>query len=130
MEDLRPCDRVWNRAALEDGGAAPLEGDRALAAMLVAHGLIMNGGVLHAVDCLEADEFEKACDGYEFFGLGGVAKQLREAVRLAVETAPMDALEAQFDRAYRKAVPDDAALAAVFGTHFERHPHAYAPLMP
>ncbi len=128
MADLRPCDQVWNRAALENGGAGPLEGDRALAATILTHGLIMNGGVLHAIDGLEADEFENGCRGYEFFGLEGVAEQLRAAARLAAETAPMDTLEAQLDRAYWQAVPDDAALAAAFETHFELHPEAYAPM--
>jgi hypothetical protein len=43
------ADEVWNRAALEGGGPEPREGDVALATLLRAHGLAMNGGVLRFV---------------------------------------------------------------------------------
>lgn len=61
---------IWNRAALEAGGPAPGDGDRALAAMLAAHRLIMNGGVLHTVGVLDATAVAAACAGFEYF-LGG-----------------------------------------------------------
>jgi hypothetical protein len=56
MHELSTADRVWNRAALDAGGSPPREGDRALAALLLAHGMIMNGGVDHAVEALSAEE--------------------------------------------------------------------------
>lgn len=45
---LSDSDRIWNRAALENGGREPRAGDRSLAALLAFHGLAMNGGVSHA----------------------------------------------------------------------------------
>lgn len=50
------ADAVWNRAALEGGGAHPKAGDSALPALLRAHGYIMNGGVHHVVECLSPEE--------------------------------------------------------------------------
>jgi hypothetical protein len=44
------ADHVWNRAALDGGGPKPRDGDRALADLLLAHGLIMNGGLGHALE--------------------------------------------------------------------------------
>ena len=49
---LSLADQIWNRAALESGGPAAREGDRALAALLLAHGMVMNGGVGHALEVL------------------------------------------------------------------------------
>ena len=48
---MTSADRVWNRAALEGGGASPGPGDRALASLLLVHGLVINGGVHHATLC-------------------------------------------------------------------------------
>ena len=68
MEPVRYQDLIWNRAS-EGGGANPQAGDLALAALLRAHGLTMNGGVLHAVERLQPSELQDAASGYRFFGL-------------------------------------------------------------
>ena len=47
---MNKATQIWNRALADYGLAGPALGDRALAAMLLAHGLVMNGGVLHAVE--------------------------------------------------------------------------------
>ena len=52
--ELSDQSRVWNRAALDAGGEAPLQGDAALAALLALHGMIMNGGIDHALEALDA----------------------------------------------------------------------------
>jgi hypothetical protein len=67
------ADRVWNRAALEAGGPSPAKGDRALAALLLAHGLVMNGGVHHALRCMQPAELMAAAEGFSFFSLADVA---------------------------------------------------------
>ena len=71
--------RVRNRAALESGGECPGPGDRALSSLLLAHGLVMNGGVHHALQCLSPSELHAAIDAYSYFGLDDVATFLRSA---------------------------------------------------
>ena len=70
---------VWNRAALEDGGPTPAEGDLALAALLRAHGVVMNGGVDHALEVLSAAELRAALAGYRYFGFEQIALLLEDA---------------------------------------------------
>jgi hypothetical protein len=56
---MTQADMIWNRACGEDSLRA-LPGDRALADLLNAHGLAMNGGVLHAIECMSAEELSEA----------------------------------------------------------------------
>lgn len=51
------ADLIWNRAALEGGGASPGPGDFTLADALAFHGLVMNGG---ALDAAELQCFDRA----------------------------------------------------------------------
>jgi hypothetical protein len=44
--------------------------------MLLAHGLVMNGGVEHAVECLTPEEFAATKEGYRYFELPDVAALL------------------------------------------------------
>jgi hypothetical protein len=44
---------VWNRAALQFGGASPREKDAMLSALLAVHGLIMNGVAGLSAECRE-----------------------------------------------------------------------------
>ena len=55
MAELTDADMIWNWACGE-GPLRSLPGDRALADLLRANGLAMNGGVLHAIGCLTATE--------------------------------------------------------------------------
>jgi hypothetical protein len=85
---LDEADLVWNRAALESGGPHARPGDRALAALLLAHGLAMNGGVEHAIETMFSHEFAAAISGYEFFSMPQVARLLQriaEELRLRTE---------------------------------------------
>lgn len=111
--------RVWNRAALESGGAAPREGDRALAALLLAHGLVMNGGVHHALELLSPDEIRAAISGFEFFFLAPVGRLLEVAQSLEEEAA---------NRQYRAIIPNDDAIDRRLRVVFGSSPHAFAPL--
>jgi hypothetical protein len=70
---LAEIDQVWNRAALQSGGLNPGEGDRALAALLVAHGMVMNGGVAHALESLSSEERSAAAAGFRFFSFSDIA---------------------------------------------------------
>jgi hypothetical protein len=57
---VKDADLIWNRAALEAGGIKPRRGDVAIVSLLYAHDLVMNGGVLHATELLNDDEFSAA----------------------------------------------------------------------
>lgn len=118
--ELTAADRVWNRAALESGGANPGEGDQALAALLLAHGMVMNGGVEHALESLSPDEMEAAIAGYRYFALAEVAQLLEDASlqKLDLEDA---------DRRYSQLVPDDAVLAEQFEVIYARSGNAFSP---
>ena len=129
--ELSTADRIWNRAAADLDGEQTSPGDRALAALLLAHGLIMNGGILHALEVLSREQFERACDGYRFFGLADVATLLAETAAAAPEHDAADTmaeLEHRVDETYGLLIPNDATLAAAFERHLESNPAAYAPL--
>ena len=76
--------------------------------MWKTHGLVMNGGVLHAVEVLKPAELDTAIAGYEHLGLAGAAGVLLRAK--TVGDSDKDAEEARLDREYATAVPDDASL--------------------
>jgi hypothetical protein len=109
---LSEAELVWNRAAMQRGGAAARAGDLALASVLLAHGRICNGGVWHAVDSMSPDQLATASDAYGFFGLPEVAELLQ---------TPPDASEAEFDiaeRRYGELIPTDDVLVDRFKTVF------------
>ncbi len=112
---------VWNRAATKHGGELPRAGDAALSALLLAHGLVMNGGVLHAIEGLEASELAAAREGFCFFGFDEVARLFEHAEKGGDD-------EAAFGKAYSDALPDDGAIMERFFQHFAEHPDLYAPI--
>jgi len=61
--------KVWNRAALESGGEAPVERDRAFAALLAVHGMAMNRGLEHALEVLDVHEWVAGIVGFRYLGL-------------------------------------------------------------
>lgn len=113
---------VWNRAALQSGGQSPREGDRALSALLLVHGLVMNGGVLHAVEVVSEAELRASCAGFRYFEFAEVA-DLLEAARDEEWT---DESEERFNGAYGKLV-DDRAIGDSFRRHVVSNPEMYAP---
>jgi len=115
--------RVWNRAAVESGGQTPREGDSALAAVLEAHGYVMNGGVLHAVECLGPERLRVCCDAYNYFGLHEIASVFDAAAK-AGET---DETEDAFNNAYWAQAQDDEAIVERFEKDISAHPERYAP---
>lgn len=117
--DLSVEARVWNRAALESGGADPREGDRALAGLLSVHGLVMNGGVHHALEVLSPQEIRAARGGFQFFSLAPVGQLLDEAETLDEDVA---------NQRYWALVPDDEAIERRFRAKFHQSPDAFAPI--
>lgn len=134
MHELTEADLIWNRAC-EGGGLGPRRGDRALRAMIGAHGLVMNGGVLHATECLSPSELSDAQAGYRFFGLDAVADFLARARLLSdvdVESdwtdEDLETQESSLDAEYYDLIPDDSFLVERFEEHWRSHPSDFAPL--
>ena len=124
------ADRIWNRAALQRGGDSPCPGDRALASLLIVHGLVMNGGVHHAMECVEPTELLAAADGYTFFGLHNVADFFLAATTDPVLSNWTDETEVVANRRYAEMVPDDSHLVARFQEVLRERTNEFAPLEP
>jgi hypothetical protein len=125
---MTEADLIWNRAVLENGGAMPRDGDLALTALMRAHGLTMNGGILHAVDILSQRELTAARAGYRFFGFGPVASLFSRAKDLLDADADLDAFERILDHEYASYVPSDSVLVERFESHLATSPSDFAPL--
>ena len=132
MPSPSDADTIWNRAAMEGGGASPAPGDIALAALLRFHSSAMSGGVLDALERLTEAQVGQAVQGFRWFGLDEAATFLEAAFeqwRSAEHTPEVeDAMEAQFDADYSLAISSDATIAAAFGEHFSDDPLAFAPV--
>ena len=126
--ELTQADLIWNRATLEDGGKSLAPGDVALSSLLHAHGLTMNGGVLHAVELLTSDELAAAKNGYRYFGLSDVADLLTYAETLFDAVENMGEQERQLDAKYATFIPDDSSLVKRFEEQFVANPSAFAPM--
>jgi hypothetical protein len=122
------ADLIWNRACTANGCVEPWKGDRALAAMLSAHGLVMNGGVFHALELLNYTELHDARDGYRYFGFEKVAALLARARDLSDGGVDLENFEQQLDLDYASLIPSDSALTEKFELVLSRNPSEFAPL--
>lgn len=127
MDELSEADMIWNRACGEDPSRA-LPGDRALADLLYAHGLTMNGGVLHAIECMTDMELSYAEAGYRFIGLDGIASLLSRARRILEAGDDLGKHEQQLDGEYVHIIPSDSSLVERFEKRFKSNPLDFAPL--
>lgn len=122
------ADEIWNNA-LGQSPASELPGDVALHWAILAHGLVANGGVIHAAEWLDAQELQAACHGYRWLGLLDVADLLCEvSVLVGADRGDDDAaevLERNSDERYNSLVEDDQALEAAFRTRFADQPQAF-----
>lgn len=121
MSELTVTDRIWNRAT--EGRRSERSGDAALSALLSAHGLVMNGGVLHCVEVLSDDELQNSLLGYQYFGID--VDRVFQRARTA-RPDEWDELESMLDADYED-VADDGTLIAAFQAHYAAHPEAYEP---
>ncbi len=112
---------VWNRAAMHSGGSSPREGDRALSAVLRVHGLVMNGGVFHALEVVSEAELRASCAGFGYFGFAEVA----DLLEAACDEEWTDESEGRFNGAYGKLL-DDGAIVDSFVKHMARDRELYA----
>jgi hypothetical protein len=90
----------------------------------MAHGMVMNGGVLHCVEILSEEELRDAIAGYQYFGIE--VDQLFQRAKAATQDE-QDELESELDEQYEQ-IAEDGLLVAAFEAHFAEHPHAYAPI--
>jgi hypothetical protein len=123
-------DAIWNRAAMERGGAEPRQGDAALASLLRLHNAAMSSGLLHAVtEGLTRGEFDAALNGYRYFGLAEAAVVAESVMTDAAHASDeeLEALEGEADRRYGSVVPDDATLFRAFVTKLQADKEAFAP---
>lgn len=118
---------IWNRACGVGGpNPAPRAGDIALAAMIGAHSLIMNGGVEHALGVLSAGEVAAACLAYRRYGFEETARLLEEG-----HSGPVDEERSlALDHAYYASGADDAALSAAFERDLQTAPDDYSLARP
>jgi hypothetical protein len=127
MADLSQADMIWNRACGEDPMRSQ-PGDRALADLLYAHGLVMNGGVLNAVECLTAEELSAAQAGYRYLGFDVVASLLSRARSILEEGDDLGDHEANLDAEYSELIPSDSSLVERFKSQLESSPSDFAAL--
>lgn len=124
------ADRVWHRAlGLEP--ASRLPGDVAAYAVLEFHGMVMNGGVLHAVEGRGEEYVSSAEDAYRWLGLAGVADLIGEvrrtlADRRSTTPATIDELEVESDTRYDSLVPEDSDLEAALGRRIVDSPESFS----
>jgi hypothetical protein len=122
MSELTAADRVWNRATRRSRQGRP--GDAALSALLRAHGLVMNGGVLHCIELLADEELREAIVGYRYFGV-----EVDPVFQRAKAARPeeIDELESRLAEQYAR-ITDDGRLMTAFQAHYADHPEAYEPI--
>ncbi|MGY1785516.1 DMP19 family protein [Geodermatophilus sp. SYSU D00698] len=127
-----PADRIWDRACDPDVPATH-PGDAALAAVLLCHGMAMNGGLLHAVEGLGPGRRAAAVTGFRLLGLDAAADAVEDVAREAAALREDDAdaaerLEVEAGRRYDAALPEwDETIDRAFRAHLAAHPGAYAP---
>jgi hypothetical protein len=129
MAKLTDADMIWNRACGDDPLRA-LPGDRALVDLLYAHGLAMNGGVLHAVELMSAEELSRAGAGYQYYGLAEVASLLSRAQAIFEAGDDLGTHEQQLDNEYAQIIPLDSSLVERFEKRLKTSPSDFAPLRP
>ena len=125
------ADTIWNRAALESGGASPGEGDKALAAALRLHSSAMSDGVLDAVQNMTDEELDAAEAGYRWLHVPAASEAIATVRRAIAEGALDDpdkasALDLSSDDHYDEAIEDDAALDSAFRARLSTDPDAFA----
>lgn len=131
------ADAVWNRALdLASPADATRPGDAALLTILTFHGLVMNGGLLNAVELHAHDEVypnDAVVEAYRFLGLEDAAAAIDNAVleqhdlRTAedAEDDDFDAAEERIDATYTL---DDDDIEAALAVVLANDPDAFAPL--
>jgi hypothetical protein len=81
----------------------------------------MNGGVVHAMECLSQSEITAAIAGFNYFGLTEASHAFEQLPDDSDET------EERLNRMYWAAVPGDETLLNAFRIKLISNPEAFAP---
>jgi hypothetical protein len=127
MNKSNTAGKIWDRACF-GGGESPRSGDIALATLLLFHGLAMNGGVLHAVECLSPEQLIAAKEGYKYFWFESVSELISSAQEVIEKKLDLDSHEATMNQKYRHMIPNDDVLIDSFERHQQQHPLEYSPI--
>jgi chloramphenicol 3-O-phosphotransferase len=125
---LTAASMVWNRAALDNGGSRPGKGDRALAALLTLHGLVMNGGLHHALEVLSPEQVDIAAEGLIYFHLDAVARLIGKVRSESSLRERNDTSEAEANGLYAALIPDDNVIAREFERRYAESPEEFSSL--
>jgi hypothetical protein len=90
--------------------------------MILMHGLIMNGGVHHALDFLSEAEVEAAISGYEYFEVASALTAIQTVLNDSSLRDWNDSNESKANMLYYDVIPDDAVLVAAFNRRFAMSP--------
>lgn len=122
MSDI---DKIWNRAASGDGGE---QGDEALAALLLFHGTVMNGGLVNALEVLDEEQIASAVEGYRFFGFDDAAALIIETQVELEDDADPEELEESKDGEFFDLIDDDETVYEALERKLADDPAAFAPI--
>jgi hypothetical protein len=89
----------------------------------------MNGGILHAVECVTGQDLSDAAAGYRYFGFEAVSSLLSRAKAILDAGQDLETHELQLDRQYAVLIPSDSYLGERFETHLQENPSEYAPII-
>lgn len=125
-------DEIWSRALdLDSPAAATHPGDAALLTVLTFHGLVMNGGLLNAVELHLNDDVypvDAVVDAYRFFGLEDAAGAIDNAVleqRELHDDEDEDDAEERIDATYTL---DDTDIEDALRVALANDPEVFAPV--
>ncbi|MEE2730693.1 MAG: hypothetical protein VYA55_07700 [Pseudomonadota bacterium] len=128
MDQLTSSEKVWNRACMKAGGSALRVGDKALAAMIYFHGLAMNGGVLHALECCNDSEISSAINGFGFYGFMSIKIMIEDNIHLIGSDDCLEEEDNRLNNEYEAAIERDQVLVDRFEKHFKDNPDQYASI--
>jgi hypothetical protein len=128
MYESNTAGKIWDRACF-GGGEAPRSGDKALTALLLFHGLAMNGGVIHALECLALEQISAAKYGYRYFGFEVISELINAAQEVIENKLDRDMHDTKMSKEYWGIIPNDDVLIESFERHQQQHPLEYSPII-
>jgi hypothetical protein len=102
-------------------------GDRHLGALLLVHGVVMNGGPNHAADSCDPAEIAAAAAACRYFGMDALGSLIQELPAASSDSDDEDA-EGRLSNAYSQLVPDDSALSGAFEARYTKAPEDFDPI--
>jgi hypothetical protein len=126
--ELTVADKVWNRSCAGELLFDLGPGDRALSAMILVSSLLNNGGVHHAYENLEPNEWAVSIEGYRYFGFNEIADWFEGAASDPLLREWTEETEEAANRRYDELMPGDKEMVKRFELMFLEHPDRFAPL--